>query len=114
MDCETARQLALAGDLLLIDIRDPTEWRETGIGDIALPISVHVPGFLPTLDAAMGGDKGRAIALICAAGSRSAMIASQLAAHGYGNVADVGEGMSGSVAGPGWLRRGLPVKTFEG
>lgn len=113
MDCETARRLALAGEMLLVDIRDPDEWRETGLADVARPISVHVPGFLAALDAALGGDKTRSVGLICAAGGRSAQIAAQLAVRGYVNVVDVSEGMNGSVAGPGWLRRGLPVTPWD-
>ena len=59
---------------------------------------------------AVGGDKTRPIALNCAAGVRSARAARILAAYGFKNIQNVSEGMLGRPdAGPGWLKRGLPV-----
>ena len=66
--------------------------------------------FLQKLDAAVAGDKTRPVALICAGGVRSALVARALANYGFSRVYDVSEGMEGSRAGPGWLARKLPLK----
>ncbi|MCG8434012.1 MAG: rhodanese-like domain-containing protein [Gammaproteobacteria bacterium] len=110
---QQAHKLALEGKLVLVDIRTPGEWRETGIGASAKPISMHKPKFLQKLTAAIGNDKSKSIALICATGSRSRWLQSQLAAYGYSNILDASEGMLGNRLGPGWIARGLPVKPYK-
>ncbi len=107
-----AHKQALSGDVLLVDIRTHGEWKQTGLGASALPISMHKPGFLDKLAEAAGQDKNKKIALICATGGRSHWLQGQLAKFGFTNVVDVSEGMLGSSAGPGWLKAGLPVKPF--
>lgn len=104
-----AHRAALAGDILLVDIRRPDEWRRTGLPEGALPLDMRRPDFLAQLDQAIGGDRTRPVALICAAGVRTARVASALRRIGFSDVHDVSEGMTGSRAGPGWLRAGLPV-----
>ncbi|MCB1478590.1 MAG: hypothetical protein KDJ62_06910 [Rhodobiaceae bacterium] len=110
LDAIQAHTRAEAGKLVLIDVRTEEEWRETGIGTFAVPISMLDRAFLQKLDAAVGGDKTKPIAMICASGVRSAMVARALANYGFSRVYDVSEGMDGSRAGPGWLARKLPVK----
>ena len=110
LDAIQAHTRAEAGKLVLIDVRTEEEWRETGIGTFAVPISMLDRAFLQKLDAAVGGDKTKPIAMICASGVRSAMVARALANYGFSRVYDVSEGMDGSRAGPGWLARKMPVK----
>ena len=110
LDPIQAHTRAEAGKLVLIDVRTPEEWRATGIGTSAVPISMLDRTFLQKLDKAVDGDKTKPVALICAAGVRSAMIARALANYGFSRVYDVSEGMEGSRAGPGWLARKLPVR----
>lgn len=98
-----------AGDLLLIDIRSPREWDTTGVAKGAIPITVHQRGFAAALLEAVGGDRSRAIAIICATGGRTAIAKKYLERMGFTAVTDVTEGMLGSDRGPGWIRRGLPV-----
>ncbi|MEJ1159580.1 rhodanese-like domain-containing protein [Prosthecomicrobium sp. N25] len=109
MDPVEARRLAQAGEVVLVDVRNPDEWHRTGVGEGAVPISMQDPAFLDKLMEALGGDAGRPVAVICAAGGRSAQVAAALRARGFGTVHNVAEGMMGSAAGPGWLGRGLPV-----
>ena len=97
-------------ELVLVDVRSPQEWQETGIATVANPISMHQKGFLAKLDKLIGGDKNKKIAVICATGSRSAYIQGELKKRGYGNVVSVAEGMLGGPNGKGWIPRGLPVK----
>ncbi len=98
---------------VLVDVRHPMEWKETGIAEGAVPISMHEGGFLAKLDKAIGGDKSKKIALICATGSRSAYIQKELLKRGYGNVVSVAEGMVGGPNGKGWIPRGLPIKKIN-
>lgn len=109
-----AHELASRGDIVLVDIRAPEEWRHSGVGASAIAISMHRSGFLDKLKAALGGDKTRPVALICAAGVRTARMAQILSAQGYRRIIDVSEGMFGSAAGPGWIRRGLPIRAVPG
>ncbi|ABG31291.1 rhodanese-like domain-containing protein [Roseobacter denitrificans] len=102
-------QAALSGEVVLVDIRRPEEWAHTGIGQGAVPIDMRRPDFVDALLAATQGDKARPVALICARGVRSRHMSEQLAAAGFTRIIDVPEGMLGSGAGPGWLKRGLPV-----
>ena len=108
-----AQARAVQDGVLLIDIRRPQEWRQSGVAAPARTLSMHEPGFLEGLSRLTGGDRSRPIALICATGARSTWLAGELEKRGYANVLNVREGMFGSQAGPGWLRRGLPVRKVE-
>ncbi len=111
-----ANASAQAGALILIDIRQPQEWRQTGVATPARTISMHDPGgpngFLNAIIQAVGGDRARPIALICASGVRSTWAQRFLAARGFRQVYNVKEGMLGTGARPGWIRRGLPVRAY--
>lgn len=104
-----AHQAAISGALLLVDIRRPDEWAHTGLGEGAVPLDMRRQDFETALLQAAGGNRSRRVALICARGVRSRHMTERLDAAGFTNIIDVPEGMVGSGAGPGWLRRGLPV-----
>ena len=104
-----AHDRAVAGEILLVDIRRPDEWTRTGIGAGAQPLDMRREDFAQALLALTGGDRDAPIALICARGVRSRKLTRRLSEAGFTNVLDVPEGMLGSGAGPGWLRAGLPV-----
>ena len=112
LSAQQAHKMAEAGEVLLVDIRTPQEWRETKIGASAVPISMHNAGFLKNLQQAVGNDKSKPVALICATGGRSRWLQKELARRGYSSIYDVAEGMLSSPAGPGWLRAGLPTKSY--
>ncbi len=109
IDAQAAFKKAETGELLLLDIRSPQEWKETGTGTGAKKVSMHQPGFLAKLDALTDNNKSKPVALICATGGRSNWLQGELVKRGYTNIIDVSEGMLGSSTGPGWLKRGLPV-----
>lgn len=115
MDAKTAHEKASAGELVLIDIRTPMEWRETGIPASAHAVTMNQDPktFLATLDGLIGNDKSKPFAVICRTGNRSSHLAGQLRQIGYLNVIDVGEGMAGSRFGLGWARMGLPTRPFS-
>ena len=109
IDAPTAHAQATAGDIILVDIRRPDEWARTGSGAGAHRIDLRDTDFAEKVLAAAGGNADAPIALICARGVRSARTSNQLIANGFTNIIDVPEGMLGSAAGPGWLKRGLPL-----
>ena len=100
---------AQAGEILLVDIRRPDEWARTGIGQGAVAIDMRRTDCIEGLRGHVGGRRDVPVALICARGVRSAKMSARLDAAGFTQVLDVPEGMSGSGAGPGWIKRGLPL-----
>jgi len=108
-----ALPLVQSGEMILVDIRTPEEWAQTGVAEPAHVNSMHVPGFLERLDEILDGSKDSQIALICATGGRSAYLQGELKKRGYKNVIDVTDGMIGSGAGPGWLGNGYATRKVE-
>lgn len=106
-----AEQALARHELTLIDIRTPQEWRETGIAAGAIPITMHQDeqAFVAAVLRAVNGNRDAPLGLICRTGNRSAFIQQVLRNAGFTRVYDISEGMAGSRAGPGWVRRGLPV-----
>ena len=110
---QQAHEAAVSGEVLLIDIRRPDEWARTGVGEGAVPIDMRRQDFEDALTLAVEGDTAQPVALICARGVRSRRMSARLVAAGFTQVIDVPEGMLGSGAGPGWLKRGLPVVAYK-
>lgn len=110
-----ALEKAQAGEVTLIDVRTPEEWRQTGVAPVAHRIDMLDPqgpsGFVDKVSAEVGGDKSAPIAVICRTGNRSSQVQQELMTRGFTNVYNVVEGMAGSRSGPGWIRRGLPVQS---
>lgn len=106
---------ARAGEVVLIDIRQPQEWAESGVPRGAVPLTLQDPSFGDKLGAILERANGRPLAVICRTGGRSAYLTARLGELGLANVIDVSEGVYGSAAGPGWLAHGLPVeRPYEG
>lgn len=106
---QDAHAAAANNNILLVDIRRPDEWTRTGVGEHAVPIDMRRADFEDLLLQQLDGNTPRPVALICARGVRSRRMSARLSAAGFTRVIDVPEGMLGSGAGPGWLKRGLPV-----
>lgn len=102
------------GDIVLVDIRQPEEWRQTGVAEGAIRISMGHPeggeGFLRDLLAAVGDDRDAPVVLICRTGNRTSQVVPALQQWGFSRVYHIPEGMLGSQFGPGWIRSGLPVE----
>ncbi len=113
-----AHDQAQAGQLTLIDIRTPAEWRDTGVPEGAVRIEMKRPGgpggFVEEVLTQVKGNRDAPIALICRSGNRSGQMQQALTAMGFTQVYSVDEGMGGSRVGPGWIRRGLPVVPCKG
>jgi rhodanese-related sulfurtransferase len=112
-----AQRLAVAGEVILIDIRTPEEWRQTGVPRGAKLVNMMHPGgadgFVSDILEQVDGDADAPIALICRTGNRTSQVQRLLVARGFSQVHNVTEGMVGSSAGPGWLKRGLPVDPYH-
>ena len=104
-----AHAAAVSGAITLVDIRRPDEWLRTGVGEGAVPINMLDRDFIEQISAQVGGDHSAPVALICARGVRSRKMSIRLKQAGFTNIIDVPEGMLGSGAGPGWIKRGLPT-----
>ncbi len=108
---DVAREMALAGEIVLIDIREPFEWAESGIPDVALTVAMRSDNFIETLLAIRDQNPDIPLAFICRTAGRSGAVTRQLYGAGLTDVIDVIEGVAGSGIGPGWAQRGLPLRT---
>lgn len=113
MTPDEAYQRALAGEIVLIDIRRPEEWAQTGLPDVALKADMSTAEFIPIILAIRDQNPDIPLAMICRTGNRSGYVTSELYKAGLTNVVDVVEGMAGSGVGPGWATRGLPVRSAD-
>lgn len=111
---QAALARARSGEVIIVDVRSPQEWMQTGLPQGARPVTIHdpagLPGFVKAMTAAVDGDLSRPVALICARGNRSTLAQNALQAAGFTQVLNVKEGMFGSASGPGWLARDLPLE----
>jgi rhodanese-related sulfurtransferase len=110
---QQAHDALVADRIKMIDVRSREEWAETGLAELAWPISLHEDRFSKRLFAAREFANGRPVALICATGGRSGSVMRRLRQSGYDGFIDVSEGMLGSRRGPGWINSGLPVVSME-
>ncbi|OZB16409.1 MAG: hypothetical protein B7X53_08960 [Hyphomonas sp. 34-62-18] len=94
-----------AGEITLIDVRTPQEWRETGTAPGAHRITLQDKDFLKQVMQAAGGFEAP-VAFICRSGQRSGQAAAQARAVGFTGVYNVAGGMEGPG---GWLAERLPV-----
>jgi rhodanese-related sulfurtransferase len=104
---EAAHDAAHAGEMILVDIRTPAEWRESGIPDVAIPLDMRSGTFLKDLMALRRADPGRKLGLICAVGGRSRYLSHLLARKGIDGLVDVTAGVHGRN---GWRARKLPLR----
>jgi rhodanese-related sulfurtransferase len=102
-----------AGDVVLVDVRRPSEWRATGLAPGAIPLTMGGDPFYDELENIAAANPGKTLALICAAGGRSTMAALELEKRGLMNVVDVKAGMLGGMLSSGWLDEGLPVVEWK-
>ncbi len=114
MSAPEAAAAVAAGKITLIDIRTPAEWKQTGVATSAKRINMlhpqGAPGFVNQLLAEVSENRNAPIALICRTGNRSTQVQRYLQSVGFTHVYNVKEGMAGSAAGPGWIKRGLAVE----
>lgn len=113
LSSEIALEKANQNDIILIDVRRPDEWNSTGIPQKSYPICMSDEDFLGKVAQITGYNQDTPIAIICAAGGRSARVVNALCEQGYNFVYDVSEGMMGGANGAGWINKGLPVTPYQ-
>ncbi|MDX1782459.1 MAG: rhodanese-like domain-containing protein [Thalassovita sp.] len=106
---EDAHEGVKAGNLLLVDIRTPEEWQQTGVAEGAWPIDMRRKDFGPILLALLERNPSHRVAVICRTGNRSGYLVDVLRKNGINDVLDVSEGMVGGRNGQGWIKTGLPT-----
>ena len=100
---EASEEIA-AGDIVLVDTREPHEYQEAHLeGGKLVP-----PGLLGDEIEAAAPDKSARTILYCRSGNRSAIAAAQMQRLGYTNVAS----MAGGIVL--WQEQGLPVVAAQG
>lgn len=105
MTAREAFEKLSAGELVLIDVRTPEEWRRTGVPEGAKRATLQDKDFLKQVMLHVGSFEAP-VAFICKSGQRSGQAAAQARAVGFGDVYNV----TGGVEGPdGWLAQRLPV-----
>ena len=99
---EAAKRVA-AGDAVLVDVREPNEWKESGVAApaVLLPKS-DFDGEKQEWTPFLRANRGKEILLYCRSGHRAGIVAKALAEEGY-RVANVGGFRE-------WKDAGLPVK----
>jgi rhodanese-related sulfurtransferase len=103
---------AKAGTLVLVDIRTPEEWADTGVPQGAIRLDMTGSAFEVRLAALRLENPGKPIALICRTGSRTSTLQRKLAGRGWRELVDVRGGMLGNPEDRGWLAEGLPVTPY--
>jgi rhodanese-related sulfurtransferase len=101
-----AAQLVAAGTAVLVDVREPSEWAETGVAApaVLLPKS-DFDGAQKQWKEFLAKTGNKQIILYCRSGNRSGKVAAALAAQGR-SVANAG-------AFKDWQAAGLPVRRIE-
>lgn len=103
---------AKAGRLVLVDIRTPEEWADTGVPQGAIKLDMTGSAFEVRLAALRLENPGKPIALICRTGSRTSILQRKLAGRGWRDLIDVRGGMLGTPKDTGWLAEKLPVTAY--
>lgn len=109
MTPDVAHKAAQDGKIILIDIRRPEEWRQTGVAEGAIGLDMTDAAFVDDLVELRMANPATPLALICRTGNRTGYVTTELAKQGFPGLVDVQEGMVGGRYGPGWLDRGLPT-----
>ena len=106
VSAEHASKLVAAGKAVLVDVREASEWAETGVAAPAVLLAKSdFDGDQKEWKPFLEKNAGREIILYCRSGSRSGKVAAALAAKGLK--------VSNSGGFKEWADAGLPVRKVE-
>ncbi len=108
---DEALALAAKGELIIVDVRTPAEWRQSGVPSGAATVELN-DDFVSGVLKVVNGDRTRPVGVICRSGRRSAAAQSLLLKQGFVRVLNINEGVLGDASGRGWQARGLPMRPF--
>ena len=102
-----AAKLVAAGKAVLVDVREPSEWAESGVAApaVLLPKSEFDAGLIGEWKDFLAKNGDKQIITYCRSGRRSAAVAAALAAKGH-QVANAGGFKD-------WQAAGLPVRSAK-
>lgn len=108
---EDAFKKVQTGEIVLVDVRTPEEWKNTGLPLDSHSITVDADkplrkDFLQKIRGAVYGDTSQPIALICRSGNRSGKVAEALQKQGFETVYNVEGGNTD------WQSTDLPTMPF--
>ena len=93
LEALSGQALATSEDTLLVDIRRPEEWKQTGVIEGALLVTYTDPqSFLQAVQPHLRD--GQKLALVCRSGNRTSQATRQIAQSINGHVIDVQGGMN--------------------
>ena len=105
----------MSNKLIIIDVRNKEEWKETGIIPNSILIQMLSSGrtirkeYISELLITLGEDKDIKAAIICHSGGRSSATVELLKNEGFNNIFNISEGMVGNGSTTGWINRNLPL-----
>lgn len=101
------------GEVVLVDVRTPSEWETTGLPQDSIGIPLESRNFMKQMRGAVMGDLDHPVALICRADNCSDTAAKRLRAAGFTSVYNIPEGMTGrDGVGEGWITQELPTYRY--
>ena len=104
MTPEEAAARVKAGDAVLIDVREPSEWAESGVAEPAALLSLSdLRGERKTWKPFLEKNRDKELLLYCRSGNRSGLAATLLAKEGFKTA------NAGSFSA--WKSAGLPVRS---
>ena len=105
--------------LIIIDVRNKSEWQETGIIPGSKLVQMLTPAmtlrndFIDKLIDTIGNNKNVEVGIICKSGGRSSATVAMLKEKGYQNIYNISEGVVGNGENSGWISRGYPIIECE-
>lgn len=102
-----------SGNLILVDVRAPQEWQETGVAEGAWPLDMCEEAFGGWMLAALERNPNQQVAIICRSGNRSGRLMQLFSQNGIEGLLDVTEGMLGGARGKGWIPTDLPIVSIQ-
>lgn len=101
---QEAHQRQQNGAAILVDVRGPSEWAQTGVAKGAHRIEMGAPDLVARIEALRKREPGKAVDLICRSGNRSRSVQRALADLGWHEVFNVKGGTSS------WMAAQLPMQ----
>lgn len=101
---QQAHQEVSSGNLILIDVREPNEWADTGCAENASRVALSNHNFVEEVLRLVKNDKDTPIAVSCKSGMRGDEAIKRLKAAKFTNVVNVEGGILK------WISEQLPVK----
>ena len=105
-----AYQLQQDGKMIIVDIRTPPEWSETGIAKGAVRIDMTDPNFVKDMVALRLANPDKEIGLMCRTSHRWGAAQQALTQAGFDKVYSIYGGIAGNGQVPGWIADGLPTE----